>query len=628
MFTKSWKMSRPCGIRYLLLVLICATLVFSTSWGNSTQLLEEAVSYLASIELKGRRVGTEGNEKAAKYLAKKLNQFGIRPLGRDYRQEFTIFTKMIKNGPNNLQLSGNDESVKFEPLAISKSAQIKNSQLVFAGFGISIPKSNEELVYDDYEGIDVKGKIVAVFSGDPAIGNSSSRFRRPKYMNYRTIFYKLKNAARHGAIALLLISNPLSMEAGQGEPDPAFNPTEGGGDRFEIVAGQVKNSFITSLLSINQYNGIQNTRQLQKLIADTQSPHSFHIGSTKLNLTVNLKKQTGRVANILGYIPGSDENLKRELVVIGGHFDHLGMGGSSSMEPGQRQIIHPGADDNASGTALTLKLARILSNLDHKRSYLIAFFNAEEVGILGSTHLVESWSRYLPTYGKIKAMLNFDMVGRYRDNIDVMAVGSANEWKQYLQEAQNHIISNQDPNEGLSLSFTNSSVGSSDHAPFINQRIPALFFSTGPHEDYHRSTDTADKINFEAMNKLIFYIDSLLDCMDNHPSPTFNPDILDDLNGGGSSRHRFGAHLGCVPRFGGTGAVEGVVCARASGNSPAQRAGIVSGDIIIKLGDIDINNLHDLSFALKFYRPGDKVELVWKRGEDRYIRQVILTKKH
>ena len=149
----------------------------------------------------------------------------------------------------------------------------------------------------------------------------------------------------------------------------------------------------------------------------------------KVSLAINLKKKTGRVSNIVGMIEGSDPKLKKEVVVIGGHMDHLGFGGESSMEPGNQEKIHNGADDNASGTAMVLELAKKLNNLKHKRTYVFVLFNAEEMGLLGATHFVNMWAAHQEKYGEIKAMLNFDMVGRYQKELSIMGADSALEYK-------------------------------------------------------------------------------------------------------------------------------------------------------------------------------------------------------
>lgn len=588
----------------LLILLTSLSLNLSISAG----FYEDAVYYLASDKLEGRKPGTQGNKTATNYSIEKLKSFGLGPLADSYKQEFTIFTEMVKEGNN---FFGSNESMEnlFEPISSSLSGDISNAKMVFAGYGITIPKSDTSLKYDDYEGVDVKGKIVVVMTGDPAIGNMHSPFRHPDYINYRSIFYKLKNAIVHGAAGVIVLNDPLSLENYPNEKAPYFNPTEGGGNRFSALAGYATNKWMNKVLASKSLD----TLKLQKVIRDTGKPSSFDVDG-RYKMSVNLKKKTGRVANVVGVLEGSDETLKKEVIVIGGHFDHLGYGGESSMDPHGHGQIHNGADDNASGTAMVLKLAKELAAKKTKRTYIFVLFNAEEMGLLGSAHFVDMWARHGEQYGKIKAMLNFDMVGRYNKSVSVMGAATSLDWKNLFAPVRSNV----------KFEVKNEALGSSDHASFTAKQIPALFFTTGAHEDYHTSHDTADKIDFQAMREIEKYSLALLSKMENSSSPVFNPDYSDGSDAG---RPRgYGAHLGCVPEFGQSDDIVGVKCVRASDNSPALKAGIISGDILIQIGDIEIKSIYDLAFALKYYRAGDKVELGWMRGEKLMKKQVALSK--
>ncbi|MDH5415065.1 MAG: M28 family peptidase, partial [Flavobacteriaceae bacterium] len=458
--------------------ILLALITISFSISASAQNFQDMVHYLASDQLEGRKPGKTGNELAVKYIENRLQAYGLEGLDQSYRQEFTIFTEMLKQGAN--ELSFGSLASEFEPIAYSLSGDIKDVKVVFVGYGISIPANDPNLKYDDYQGIDVKDKIVVVLTGDPGIGNSNSKFRHPDYINYRSLFYKLKNAIAHGAKGILMVNDPMSITNYPREEAPVFSASEGGGSRFSIIAGKVTNRFINSKLS----KGI-NTLQLQKKIATLQSPNSFILNG-KASLSVHLKKKTGRVANVVGVLKGTDPVLAKEVIVLGAHMDHLGHGGESSMDPGHDPAIHNGADDNASGTAMVLKLAEELKTYRPKKTFVFVLFNAEEMGLLGSTHFVDMWlGRYEQTYGKISAMINFDMVGRYDKDISVMGTDSA------LNQGWRNLLGPVTSNYNFSMKKT--SVGSSDHAAFINKKIPALFFTTGAHEDYHRSTDDAEK---------------------------------------------------------------------------------------------------------------------------------------
>ena len=569
---------------------------------------EDAIQYLASDKLEGRRAGTSGNNQATNYSIEKFKSFGLKPFAGSFKQDFTIFTKMIKSGNNSLTNSSFNEE-KFQPISSSLSGSVNESEMVFVGYGISIPKSDPKLKYDDYEGVNVEGKIVVLMTGDPAIGNMGSPFRHPDYLNYRSLFYKFSNAVNHGAKGIVVIENPLSISTYPIEPAPTFNPSEGGGNRFSAIAGYATNLWINNFLKSQKLN----TLTVQKKIRDTGLPNSIELGG-KFSIAVNLKKKTGRVSNVVGVIPGTSNSLKREVVVVGAHFDHIGLGGESSMDPHGHGQIHNGADDNASGTAMVLKLAKELSKKDLKRTHIFILFNAEEVGLLGSKHFVDMWQRHGEEYGDIKAMINYDMIGRYNEVLSVMGGATSQEWRPLL----NPLRSN------LKIEVKDSSIGSSDHASFITKKIPSLFVTTGAHEDYHRSTDTSEKINYESLKGIEKYSLGLIENLERSSAPVFNPDYSD---GDDNGRQRgYGAHLGCVPEFGQGDDIVGVLCVRASENSPAMEAGIVSGDILIQIGDIEVKSIYDLAFALKYYRAGDMVELGWKRGAGILKKKVTLAK--
>jgi len=447
-------------------------------------------------------------------------------------------------------------------------------------------------------------------TGDPGIGNTTSIFRKPEYLNYRGLFYKLKNAITHKAAGVILINDPLTWPNYPTEEDPTYNATEGGGNRFSVISGYATNHFVDQLLKKNKLN----TYKLQMKIARTQKPSSFKL-NISANMSVHLKKKTGRVSNIVGVIKGSDPVLSHEVVVIGAHMDHLGFGGESSAETGSLGQIHNGADDNASGTAMVLALAKRLKMIAPKRTHVFVLFNAEEMGLLGSNHFVTMWPTYEKDYGIMKAMINFDMVGRYNKDLSLMGTDSSAEW--------NKIVNVLIPND-FSVSTKKIALGSSDHASFIHKKIPSLFITTGAHEDYHRSTDDTEKINFLAMEKVKLYAFNIIDQLDHSSKITFNNNYSTGAPAGGTGG--YGAHLGCIPEFGQSDEIVGVKCTGTSEKSPARLAGVVAGDIIVEIGDIEIKNLYDLSFALKYYRAGDKISLAWMRGEQLFKQIIVLGK--
>lgn len=589
------------GEYFMRLILI---LLFSFSNHLYAFSLEDSVKTLSSKEMGGRRAGTPGNVLAQNYLINQLKKFKIAPFNKSHEQKFTIFTRMLKNGPNGINLS-KGSTIVFEPLAYSDSGSLKSGDLVFAGFGITLTKQ-DKLQYDDYKGMDVKNKIVIVMTGDPGIGNKKSPFRNPDYVNYRSLMYKMKNAQLHGAKGILFVHDPLSFGEKK-EPELLFNETESGGHRFDILAGFVKGTWVNSLLGKEH-----NLKELQKKMAKETRPQSFLLNK-KIQLDVHLKKETGRVSNIVGVISGKDPVKKDKWIVIGAHFDHLGLGGHSSMDPSLVNKVHHGADDNASGVSVVLSLAQKIQQnpLDH--SVLVVLFNAEENGLLGSRSFVSR----LETKNVI-GMLNFDMVGRYQQHVSVMGVLSSKNFQSLIQKTE------EKDRFDLKLKLQDFALGSSDHAAFLEKKIPSLFFSTGAHEDYHRPSDTWEKIDYHHMGEIRNFTLKFLLHLDQAKNIVFNPDF--PAMPTSSGKRGYGSHLGCIPQFGGTNNVQGVLCKGTVPHSPAFKAGLQTGDVITDLGEIKIKNLYDLAFALRYFRPGDKVLLVWQRNKKAIQKQVVLAK--
>ncbi len=548
-----------------------------------------------------------------------------------FKQEFTVFVRMEKRGENSVKLHSpfNPDlpneilTPPFEPIAFSKSMALFQKQLVFAGYGISLPKGPDYFAYDDYELLNVKDKIVILFTNDPAIGNPHSPFRDVKYLNYRSLNYKLQNALKHEAAGVLIVQDPLRLTNQNPEDESPlyFNEAQGGGINIEIVSGLVKNSWLNYLLThFSSYK--KTTVELQKTINETQQPLSFAFNDVNLDFNVNLVKQTGRVANVVAYLPGIDPLLKNEVVVIGAHLDHLGLGGNASMESDHSPKIHFGADDNASGCALSLELLKRLKREAHRNSYMVVFFNGEESGLLGSNYFVQNWNSEL--YGKIKFMLNFDMVGRFQKELSIIGTSSAYEWETTLDEIIRAIATDE---SHVPYLYQKSSVGNSDHASFLNKKIPILFFTTGAHSDYHRSSDTFDKIDFTTMGKLSDMVERLLTLIENENRViTYNPDVISGDDGGGHSRG-YGSYFGCVPQFGDTGSESGVVCTQTLPGSPSFKAGLRDNDRLIQMGEIPIKTIYDLSFVLKYYRPGDEIRVKYVRDGAQFETSVTLANR-
>lgn len=568
---------------------------------------EDLLSVLASPEFEGRGVGTKGLEKARDLLVAELENAGIAPAfserggKKSYTQSFRVFIGNELSGENSF--AGSDKA-SFVPLAFSKSGAVRGARAVFAGFGITV-RQGGKVGYDDYAGLDVKGKIVVVLTGDPGTGNKNSPFRNPAYYHYSSPMYKVQNAELHGAAGIVLVRDPLSL-AGKEEPALRFQSRQGGGSTSNLLAGQISIRFAEQILK-------RNLQEVQERIAKTQKPASFAL-SGNYDMSVALNRQLGSVENVAGFLPGRNAARAKEILVIGAHYDHLGFGGDSSMDPEGTGKVHAGADDNASGVVMALNLAKRLKEEKPQRSVLVVFFSAEEVGLLGSKHFTESLP--LPEGAKIAAMVNLDMVGRLDKNkLSVLAVRSAKEFDGIVEGVNRRF--------GFDLVKGDSGFGSSDHASFLQSKIPSLFFTTGAHVDYHRPSDTADKIEREGMRKIENFVGAVLQRLDRMPSPpTYDPkseDTLEPPRGG----RGYGVYFGSIPEFN-QGEAQGVLLQGVRPNSPAAEAGLQAGDLLIALGEIQIKNLHDLVFALRFYRPNEEVDVAWLRDGKRGSGKAVL----
>jgi peptidase M28-like protein/PDZ domain-containing protein len=318
--------------------------------------------------------------------------------------------------------------------------------------------------------------------------------------------------------------------------------------------------------------------------------------------------------NVVAIIPGISPALRGEVVVIGAHYDHLGMGGFGALDPDSTGRVHNGADDNASGTAALLEIGRILAHRRPARTVVLVAFSGEELGTLGSSYFVQH-PRPEPI-DSLYAMLNLDMVGRLR-NARLLALGAAT-----AKEFPALLDSLNTPSR-FDLRASGDGWGPSDHAVFFATRHPVLHFFTDLHEDYHRSTDDWNKLNVRGIAQVAQFVANLGLALANRTGPlTFVDAPRPQASAGGSG---YGAYLGTIPDMsGGVPDGQGVKITGVRAGSPAEQAGLVAGDVITAIGEKQIGNLYDMTDALRSHQPGDTVVIVSKRdGVERRATTVL-----
>ena len=556
------------------------------------------VSFLASDDLKGRGNGSPELERAAEYIATQFRSFGLQTAGDNgtYFQKFDITTGAQFGSKNTLQVSGvsKEKGKDFVTMPVSSSGSY-DGPIVFAGYGMT----SESQKWDDYAGIDVKGKAVLVFRHDPEETNPAGRFAKDPTAP-STYIAKVRNARVHGAKAILFITDPNNHP---GEPDTVGKATSDLEFRdLSILAMHVTRDSVMSLFTRSG----RNMAEVQRAIDQDQKPQSFEFTNLKIRVSADIKPIRKTVRNVLASVQGSDPVLRNEWIVIGGHYDHLGLGDPhNSMSQADVGKIHHGADDNASGTAGVLELARLIARNKQafKRSVLLITFAGEELGLFGSSHFVNDSTMPLPS---IAAMINMDMIGRLSSRpLSVMGTGTSPEFPAWIAEANKEV--------GLNLALSNGGHEGSDHLSFNGKRIPTLFFFSGLHSDYHRPTDTAEKIDAKGAIQVLSLVAGTAELMANAPSKLLYTEVKEDrpqaAGGGGSP---YGTYFGSVPDF--RDDLSGVLFADVRADSPAGKAGLKPGDLLVEFAGNPIKNLYDFTDALAGKKPGDVVAVVVKRN--------------
>jgi aminopeptidase YwaD len=578
----------------------------------SASRLQQHISYLASDALDGRRTGTPGANDAARYIAGEFSRARLKPgngkverkpraIVASYLQTFP-YVGRVELGKNNvLSLVNTDMGLEMRvgedwmPLGISANQTLTLNRVVNAGYGITA----NELNYNDYKGPYSKGDVAVIQEGTPDGDNPHSRFATAGQLRF-----KVAAAQSAGVGALLIISGEDDLK---NDPLARLHYDNAG------LAG-----IPVALVS----------KQTGEKLSLTQG----------VVLTTDVIRAEVPAYNVVGVLEGSDPVLKNETIILGAHYDHLGRGGEGSLAPGVGEIHH-GADDNASGTAGLIELARIFSAQKLKRTLVFIAFGGEEEGLLGSNYYV---NHPLLPLDKTVAMINMDMIGRMRDRkLMIGGVGTATEWREIIRQANSsqslkvaanapapagmpivvsangRPIITSDPSGAFDLSLSDDGYGPSDHSSFYMKHIPVLFFFTGTHNDYHKPSDTFDKINYNDEARILSMVARIVRDVDAADKRlTYTATKSEPPRGGG-----FRVYLGTIPNYADT--TDGLLLDGVRDDSPAAKAGLKAGDRIVKIGNRDIKNVYDYTYALGEMKAGQEYVFEVVRGTERLTLKII-----
>ncbi|HEX7314509.1 MAG TPA: M28 family peptidase [Pyrinomonadaceae bacterium] len=587
--------------------------------GPDVERLRAHVTYLASEKLEGRRTGTTGAQEAARYVAREFMRLGLRPAGNtptvdlsetSYLQQFPYVAGVELGKGNALTATrrveagaqGSPLAIDFKvgedwmPLGFGSSGKVEGP-VVFVGYGITAGEQG----HDDYKGAGASGKVALAFAGTPDGDSPHSRFTRAGEPRF-----KAAAARAAGASALVLIAT-----------DENFKNDKLAGLRYDNAGGDAGLPVVViSRQAAAKVLGLVGPPLLSEFEKSLRGGggggpvavvREAELGrGVVLNLTSDVVRKNAPAANVVGVLEGSDAKLKSEVIVVGAHYDHLGRGGEGSL--GREGEIHFGADDNASGTAGLLELARLFASEREKmrRTVLFVAFGGEEEGLIGSSHYVQN--PLLPIEQTV-AMLNMDMIGRLRNNaLNVGGVGTAAELRAMVEELNTLGV----PGFGrFALRLSEDGFGPSDHSSFYARRVPVLFFFTGSHEDYHKPSDTADRVNYEGEAQILGLVRDIVQRLQERDArPTYALAKAE-----ANTRTTFRVSLGTVPSYGES--TDGLKLDAVREGSPAAVAGLKAGDKIVKLAGRDIRNVYDYTQALSEMKAGQEYEVELLRDGQR-----------
>ncbi len=547
--------------------------------------LHEDLQFLATDSLKGRYPGTPEDSVLLGFIAGKFESFGLKPLDDQYVQYFDVISAISPSPGNELSVRGKSfvQDTDFLPMEYSSNDSL-SCLVEFCGYGFEI--QNDTFNWDDYSGKDLNGKWALILRGEPA--------NKDIFMDHSRDRDKILLAKDKGAAGVI-------FAAGEDyDPSDNFPEQRGKEPAVGLPVIQVKRKVANVIMEGSGFT----VEQAEKEILAGKNPGIF-LSLSPLKGRINMVRTYARTGNVAAVLEGSDPLLKDQWVVIGAHEDHLGMGGpgSSSRRP-DTIAIHYGADDNASGTASILELAGYFSGMKERprRSILFITFGAEEMGILGSRYFVEHPGIDLK---KISVMLNIDMIGRMTPDsmVQIGGVGTSVETRE--------IVTALNKDYHLRLELSDAGYGPSDHASFYAKDVPVMFFSTGPHKDYHTPFDRVDSLNITGMVLADRYIADIARNVANRDSVLHFREAGPKESTSRSYRNRI--TLGIMPDVSGEGK-DGMEVLAVTKGKPADQGGMLRGDIIVAIEGKPVGNVYDYMYRLNTMKYGQRIVVTVKRN--------------
>lgn len=624
----------------------------------SVERLRQHITYLASDKLGGRRTGSPGANEAAQYIAGEFKRLGLEPgspvtrgtrlkgevLAR-YQQRFPYIAG-VELGKNNLfyvNPGRADDSAQLKvgddwmPLGFSSAGDIRKATYEFVGYGITAAEQN----YNSYANLNVKDAVAVALSGTPDGDNPHGKFAR-----YEDVRWKAIAARNAGAKALLVIAQEEKFNDDRLSKLRYDNSAGDAGLPVAVISRQAAARLFSA--SGDLFSALVEVTKAPPAPKGTIPPPSATTTGSlvmkkavSLSFSIDIVRQEVAAANVIGILEGSDPKLRNEVIVLGAHYDHLGLGGEGSLAP-RSGDIHHGADDNASGVGGLLELARIFSSEKPKprRTLVFMAFSGEEEGLLGSNYYV---NHPLVPLANTDAMINMDMIGRMKENkLIIGGIGTAPDWRGMIENAnllQGVTVSataatgngggpkeaayplavsanggpvvSSGPGKLFQLTLNEDGYGPSDHSSFYAKQVPVLFFWTGTHDDYHKPTDTADKINYTDEARVVALVARIVNDVDKSDKRPTYAVAKSDSTGRSSG---FRVYLGTIPNYGDSN--DGLLLDGVRDDSPASKAGLKAGDKIVKLAGRDVRNVYDYTYALGEMKAGQEYEIeVMRAGE-------------